>query len=156
MKQWCALYVFLYSYDFWLAGICVPANEKLALKILKDTRLRSGVFIPTFKSAARDRLNIKMLSYQYSDSHYIEKTISRPSYVYNGNPLTWKTIYIETGPYLRRSCQPFLAAVWVIRKPRGKLPRHFHLPMSFLWGWIWQLEIIITEIMNGWTSWGDK
>ena len=40
-----------------------------------------------------------MLSYQYRNFHYKDKTVSWPSYLYNGNPLTWKDhFYIETGP----------------------------------------------------------
>ena len=38
-------------------------------------RMRSG-----------DRLNIKMSSEHYRDSHYKDKTVVRPSYLYNGNP----------------------------------------------------------------------
>ena len=40
-------------------------------------------------------LIIKMSSYQY----YKDKTVSWPSYLYNGNPHTWEDrLYIETGP----------------------------------------------------------
>ena len=36
----------------------------------------------------------------YWDSHYTEKTVSRPSYFDNGNIHTWKdSLYIETGPW---------------------------------------------------------
>ena len=45
------------------------------------------------------RLNIEMTSYQYRDSHYKDKTVSRQSYLHNGNSHTWKDrLYIETGP----------------------------------------------------------
>ena len=37
------------------------------------------------------RLNIRMSSYQYRDSHYKDKTVSRPSYLYNGNTISGKT-----------------------------------------------------------------
>ena len=44
-------------------------------------------------------LNIKMLSYQYRNSHYKDKTVSWLSYLYNGNIHTWKhRLFIETGP----------------------------------------------------------
>ena len=36
------------------------------------------------------QLNIKMMSYQYRDSHYKEKTASWQSYLCNGNPYTKK------------------------------------------------------------------
>ena len=44
-------------------------------------------------------LNMKMSSYQYKNSHYEDKMVMRPSYLYNRNPCTWKDgHYIETGP----------------------------------------------------------
>ena len=42
--------------------------------------------------------SIKMLSYQNRDSHYKDKTFSWLSYLYNGNPQTWKG-HLETGPW---------------------------------------------------------
>ena len=39
-------------------------------------------------------LNIKMSSWQYGNSHYKDKTVSRPSYLYNGNPIPGKTVFI--------------------------------------------------------------
>ena len=46
-------------------------------------------------------LNIKILSCHYRDSHhqdYKDKMVSWPSYLYCGNPHTWKDcLYIETG-----------------------------------------------------------
>ena len=41
-----------------------------------------------------DRLNIKTLSYQYRDSHYEYKTVSRPSYIHDGNPIPERTLFI--------------------------------------------------------------
>ena len=47
----------------------------------------------------RGPFNIKMSSYQYRDSLVKDKTVSRPSYLYHGNPITGKDgLYIETGP----------------------------------------------------------
>ena len=44
-------------------------------------------------------LIIKMLSYQYRDSHHKDKIISWPSYLYNGIPHSCEEhLYIETGP----------------------------------------------------------
>ena len=44
-------------------------------------------------------LNIMMQSYQYRDSHYKDKMVSWPSYLYNGNLHIRKYgLYIETGP----------------------------------------------------------
>ena len=39
-------------------------------------------------------LNIKMPSYQYSDSHYTDKTVSWPSYLYYENPIPGKMVFI--------------------------------------------------------------
>ena len=42
-----------------------------------------------------------MPSYQYRKSHCGDKKILRPSYLYNGNPHTWKDhLYTETSPRL--------------------------------------------------------
>ena len=38
------------------------------------------------------RLNINMVL--YGDSHYKDKMVVRPSYLYNGNPYTGKMIYL--------------------------------------------------------------
>ena len=35
-------------------------------------------------------LDIKITSHQYIDSHYKDKTVSRPSYLFNANPNGWK------------------------------------------------------------------
>ena len=44
-------------------------------------------------------VNIKMLFHQHRDSYHKDKTVSRPSYLYNRNLHTWKDgIYIGTGP----------------------------------------------------------
>ena len=49
------------------------------------------------------RLNIKMLCLSVYDSHYKDKTVSRPSYLYNGNPYIWEDIlYIERDPVSKR------------------------------------------------------
>ena len=97
-----------------------PSQWEVSFDI-KDHKLRSCVFIPTFFIMAI--------------------------------PLPGKTVFILIrGPDLRRSQQPFLMALWVIKMLLRKLSRHFHFQMSSLWGWIWQLEIVITEIMNGFTS----
>ena len=47
-----------------------------------------------------DRLKKSIPSYQYSESHYKDKTFLRPFYLYNGKPYTWKDrLYIETRPW---------------------------------------------------------
>ena len=53
------------------------------------------------------RLNIKMLPYHYRDSHFKDKTVSRPSYLYNENLHTWKNGFmLQCGhvPWRRRIC----------------------------------------------------
>ena len=47
-----------------------------------------------------DHLNVRMLSCEYRNYHYMYKdnTVSKPSYHYDGNLHTWKDrLYIETG-----------------------------------------------------------
>ena len=45
------------------------------------------------------RLNIKMSSYQDRGYHQTNKTASRPSYLYSGNPIPGKTVFIlRRGP----------------------------------------------------------
>ena len=47
------------------------------------------------------RFNIKMVSYQYRDSHFKNKTVSWLSHLCNGIPYTWKhSLYIETLPWI--------------------------------------------------------
>ena len=42
-----------------------------------------------------------MVSYQYRNSHYKDKTVYQPPYLYDWNPNTWKdTLYIQTGTVL--------------------------------------------------------
>ena len=64
---------------------------------------------------AGGHLNMKMLSYQYSDSYY------KLSYQYNGNPHTWEDgLYIEKGP--GAWCQvKLLSAIWVSSKFNGSV-----------------------------------
>ena len=66
-------------------------------------------------------LNIKLSSYQYRDSYVKDKTVSRPSYRWHGNPILEKKtvlllrqapgslthIYASSGPIFNR-----LAAIW--------------------------------------------
>ena len=47
-------------------------------------------FITNLLRRNRGSLNMKMSSYQYRDYHYKDKTVWRPSYLYNANPHTWK------------------------------------------------------------------
>ena len=39
-------------------------------------------------------VSIWRLSYQYRKFYYKDKTVSRPSYLYNENSLPWKTVFI--------------------------------------------------------------
>ena len=74
---------------------------------------------------------LTMLSYQYRDYHYKDKTVWRPSYLYNGNPHTWiDGLYTDTGPWYRDLpvsrlfTQPFVQAQI---KENIKAPRHWPL-----------------------------
>ena len=47
-----------------------------------------------------------MPSYQYRDSYYKDKTVSWWSYLYSGNPHSWKGgLYIEVGPWWANRCR---------------------------------------------------
>ena len=61
-------------------------NEQLIIyKLIKiSMRMSSG-----------GHLIIKMPSYQYRDSHYKDKTVSWPSYLYNGDSYTQHTVFIR-------------------------------------------------------------
>ena len=45
-------------------------------------------------SGHESRLNIKIPPYKYRDFYHKDKTVSQPSYLYNGNIHTWKTVFI--------------------------------------------------------------
>ena len=60
--------------------------------------------LPSWCAPPRGRLDIKISSYQYRDSHYKDKTVSRPSYLHNENLHTWKdSLYFKTEPYYPQS-----------------------------------------------------
>ena len=39
--------------------------------------------------------SLHLLSYKKRNSHYKDKSVSKSSYLYNGNPHTWKVYYME-------------------------------------------------------------
>ena len=48
-----------------------------------------------------------LFQYQYRNSHYKDNTISRQSYLYDGDSHTWKDrLYIEAAPWLLEKCIP--------------------------------------------------
>ena len=51
-----------------------------------DVRIRVWYVIPA------DRFNIKLSSHYYKNSHYRDKTVSKPSHLYNSNPYTGETV----------------------------------------------------------------
>ena len=56
--------------------------------------LLSGTSFLTLTQSPRDRLNRKTPSYQYRKSHYNDKTVSWPPYLYNGNHIPRTTGFI--------------------------------------------------------------
>ena len=65
------------------------------------------------KQTSRDRINIKMSSYQYRKSHCGDKTILRPSYLHNGISYTdkmislyWISAQVSMTCYARPACMP--------------------------------------------------
>ena len=61
-------------------------------------RLRHPIVV-----ASRDRLDTKI----QSGPHYKDRTVSRPSYIYSGDPYIWiDRLYIETGPWTHQDLDP--------------------------------------------------
>ena len=82
-----------------MGGPSVPADA-LAPSVVSAIASTTAVMSFRKNKQTGSRLNIQMLSYQYKDSHHIDKMVSWPSYLHNGNPYTWKVcLYIETGPW---------------------------------------------------------
>ena len=82
----------------------------MAISMLKIRRplgrliFNMGIAIPgktvfLIEMAPGRRLNIKMLPYQYMNSHYKDKTVKQPPYPHDGNPYAWNYgLYIDAGP----------------------------------------------------------
>ena len=67
----------------------------LSVQLTKDS---IGGHSITKTSHISQHNNIKTSSYKYRDHHYQDKTVSRPSCLYNGNNHTWKDrLYIQMG-----------------------------------------------------------
>ena len=62
-------------------------------KMIAVARAQLAVRV-TWKKNPGCRLNIMMPSYQFRDSHYHDKTVSRSSYLYDGNLHTRKRPYL--------------------------------------------------------------
>ena len=62
-------------------------------------------------------LNIKMSSYQYTDPHVKDKTVSRPSYLYHGNHHTWerRSLYWD-GAQISQSLEALILSCLVALK----------------------------------------
>ena len=57
---------------------------------------RDHPYNSNYRVAQVSHFNITMLSYKYMNSHSEDKMVSRPSYIDNDNPYSWKNgIYIE-------------------------------------------------------------
>ena len=95
-----------------------------------------------------DRLNKKIPSYRYKDSHYKGNTVSRPSYLYNGNSYTWKYgLQIEKGP------SPF----WTM--PMRMLSHSISRPCPFFdkkWSKIRKLQIVTFLMCDPFVSLQDR
>ena len=77
------------------------------------------------------RLNIDMPSYQYRDYHYKDKTVMRPSYLYNGNLHTWKDgLNFEIGAWCFLSHWPWCVDVSIMF-PVKQFESHYNV-VNFL------------------------
>ena len=63
------------------------------------------------RSRTGSRLNIKTVFPGYRDSHYKDKTVVRPSYLYNGNPYAGKMTY---GPQVLTHVQAYSRYITII------------------------------------------
>ena len=87
-----SMYVWLHS------KIC----ESMLLPMCFMLWMKSSTRYNACTSLPGGRLNIKVLPYHFRDSHYKDKTVLRPSYLYNKNVHTWKDgLYIVTGLSIR-------------------------------------------------------
>ena len=59
---------------------------------LKEPIAKKITLVVPCDAICQNWFNIRMLSYQYRKSHYGEKTILQPSYLYNGISYTGKTV----------------------------------------------------------------
>ena len=84
--------VWLYTYAWNGMG---DKNDNM-IKLLSWNNTVSHL-IDEFVNQPVVRLNIKTVSYQYCNSHYKDKTVPRPSYLYNGNPIPGKTVLYWDG-----------------------------------------------------------
>ena len=56
--------------------------------------------------------NVKMLSHQYKDSHHTDNTVTKLSYLYNGDPHTWKDVTRLIGAHNFIAIIPALYDPW--------------------------------------------
>ena len=72
--------------------------------------------------------------YQYRDSHYKDKTVSWPSYLYNGNSNIWKDrLYVETGPCKLRVVTVFMCIYCCCKTIDGLLLEHHVQTYGISW-----------------------
>ena len=96
---WCYA---LHGWD--LISIAIKITFMITLANLGRERPTISLWLISRSGA---RLNIKISSYRYMNSHNKDNTVPRLSYLYNGNPHTLKyCLYISTGPWglSSRSC----------------------------------------------------
>ena len=85
----------LYTYK---NGIAVKGNFDRILITMKNHN----------ETDTSTHFNIKMPSYKYRNYHYKDKTLARPSCLYNGTHNTLKDgLYVETGPWIFYSYNHF-------------------------------------------------
>ena len=83
-------------------------------------------------------LNIKMSSFQYRNFHYKDKTVIRLSYLYNGNPHTWKdSLYIEMGP-----CLSIQSCITTLTQYASPCPGNFLKHLKLNWYKSWAIKTV--------------
>ena len=77
-----------------LLGIAVSFWFNWKVTKMNFKRSYDDTSYSTLNPPIGDWFSIKMLSYQYRDSHYKDKTVLRLSYLCNGSPYTGETVFV--------------------------------------------------------------
>ena len=98
----------IYGYIIYVTALCLEEKETQGANSILD-----WIELPPTSPEGMSWgwFNIKTTSYQYSKSHCGDKTILRPSYLYNGISYTGKMTYLYwIGPWFRPH-QPWEATI---------------------------------------------
>ena len=142
MVNWCRSISII---SFWSSELLIATGEMIPF----TTWYCSSLTLISVWAQAERCLKIKMLSYQYRNSHYKDKTTSRLSYLYEGNSYTRKDgLHIETAPEFVASCLEIVTCVTTLSIQIGGYVNSL-APEKFEWNLI---HVIVKQIfmIDGW------